>query len=155
MVFKLLDILLRTRDSKEFLLFVPPDQLPTCKYLSWICKPLLSNVCYWIPFYRTQVSLGSDLWVCFSQTEWVREPPFWNLTEVTLADEDTNSILADNAKGQSKAMWQCMWRYLVAIFGINASGAIWWPNLQPMQGAIWWPKLELSVAIWWLNLQLK
>ena len=25
--------------------------------------------------------------------------PFWNFTDVTLADEDTNSLLADNAKG--------------------------------------------------------
>ena len=25
------------------------------------------------------------------------ERPFWNLTDVTLADEDTNSILTDNA----------------------------------------------------------
>ena len=44
-------------------------------------------------FYRTQVYLGSDLWVCFSVTE----RPFADLTDVTLADEDTNSILTDNA----------------------------------------------------------
>ena len=28
---------------------------------------------------------------------------------------------------------QCKWRHLVAQFGTNASGAIWWPNLQQMQ----------------------
>ena len=39
------------------------------------------------------MSLGSDLWVRFSETE----PPFADLTDVTLADEDTNSILTDNA----------------------------------------------------------
>ena len=39
--------------------------------------------CY---FYRTQVSLGSDLWVWFSLTK----GGFANLTDVTLADEDTN-----------------------------------------------------------------
>ena len=45
-------------------------------------------------FYRTQVNLGSDSWVRMS----VRH--LWlDLTDMTLADEDTNSILADNAKG--------------------------------------------------------
>ena len=37
-------------------------------------------------------SMGPD--VCLS----VRLTPFWNLTDVTLADEDTNSILTDNVK---------------------------------------------------------
>ena len=46
-------------------------------------------------FYRTQVVfVVSDLWVRFSLTELAR---FADLTDVTLADEDTNSILADNA----------------------------------------------------------
>ena len=44
-------------------------------------------------FYRTQVNLGSDLWVQMS----VSEGRCVDLTDVTLADEDTNSILADNA----------------------------------------------------------
>ena len=44
-------------------------------------------------FYRTQVNLGSDLWVRMS----VRPRGFADLTDVTLADEDTNSILIDNA----------------------------------------------------------
>ena len=30
---------------------------------------------------------------------------------------------------------QCKGRHLVAKFGTNASGAIWWPNLELMQGA--------------------
>ena len=47
---------------------------------------------------------------------------FWNiskgdLTDVTLADEDSNSIPTDNA---NRAMWQC-------------SDATWWPTLEPMQ----------------------
>ena len=46
-------------------------------------------------FYRTQVNLGSDLWVRMS----LSKRPCVDLTDVTLADEDTNSILADNAKG--------------------------------------------------------
>ena len=50
---------------------------------------------------------------------------------------------------------QCKWRHLVAKFGINVGGAIWWPNCQLMQrrhpvvkfatnasGAIWWPNLR-------------
>ena len=42
-------------------------------------------------FYQTQVNLGSDLWVRMSLTDvWL------DLTDVTLADEDTNSILTDN-----------------------------------------------------------
>ena len=44
-------------------------------------------------FYRTQVNLGSDLWVPMSLTT----RGFADLTDVTLADEDTNSILTDNA----------------------------------------------------------
>ena len=39
------------------------------------------------------MSLGSDLWVRVSLTE----PPFADLTDVTLADEDTNPILTDDA----------------------------------------------------------
>ena len=137
--------------------------------------------------YRTQVSLGSDLWVRFSETDWLTKRPCWNLTDVTLADEDINSILADNANraiqgnvtqpgGQicnickcwlalepmqvappddqilNQCKWShlvaklmqvaptsgqngnwCKWRHLVAKFVINARGAIWWPNLQPIQ----------------------
>ena len=47
-------------------------------------------------FYRTQVS-WSDLWVRLSQTNYVRPRPFADLTDVTLVDEDTKSILNDNA----------------------------------------------------------
>jgi hypothetical protein len=83
-----------------------------------------------------------------SLSESVSERPFADLTDVTLADEDTNSILTDNANmaiqgnvavqvmqpgdqcklchlvimpiGQSKAMWQCKLHNLVANFGTNA-----------------------------------
>ena len=44
-------------------------------------------------FYRTQVSRGSDLWVRLS----LSMRGFANLTDVTLADGDTKSILTDNA----------------------------------------------------------
>ena len=62
------------------------------------------------------------------------------LTDVTLADEDKNSIQTDNANK-------------MANFEINASGAIWWSYLQPMQGA----KIgtNANFAIWWLYLQLR
>ena len=43
-------------------------------------------------FYRTQVSLGSDLWVLMS----VSARRFADLTDVTLADEDSNSIPTDD-----------------------------------------------------------
>ena len=39
-------------------------------------------------FYKTQVYLGSDLWVRVSKR------PFADLTDVTLAEEDTNSNIA-------------------------------------------------------------
>ena len=77
---------------------------------------------------------------------------FLKLTDVTLADEDSKSILTDNANRAiqgNEAMQvpqpggkliqvvpsggqicnQCIWLHLVAKFGTNASGAIWWPNL--------------------------
>ena len=80
----------------------------------------------------------SDLWIRLSLTE----RRFWNLTDVTLADEDTNSILTDNANRAIQGnvamhvtlpggqLWnQCKWCHLVAKIGTNASVAIWWLNL--------------------------
>ena len=40
----------------------------------------------------TLVSLGSNLWVRLSQTDKLSETRFANLSDVTLAGEDTNSI---------------------------------------------------------------
>ena len=82
---------------------------------------------------------------------------------MTLADEDTISILADNAKRaiQGNEAMQVMQTY--------ASGAIWWPNLLLMQVAqsggqicnlCKWRHLvakfvtNASGAIWWPNLLL-
>ena len=52
-----------------------------------------------------------------------------DLTDVTLADEDTKSKLTDNAKRaiQGNEAMQVMSTY--------ASGAIWWPNLKLIQVA--------------------
>ena len=46
-------------------------------------------------FYRTQVSLGSDLWVLAYVTDSLSTRLFADLTDVTLADEDSNSTPAD------------------------------------------------------------
>ena len=46
-------------------------------------------------FYRTQVSLGPDLWVLMSVRPSL-PTPFADLTDVTLADEDSNSIPTDD-----------------------------------------------------------
>ena len=46
-------------------------------------------------FYRTQVSLGSDLWVMIS----LSPRRLADLTDVTLADEDSNSIPTDDVNG--------------------------------------------------------
>ena len=62
-----------------------------------ISPQLLSNY-----FYRTQVYLGSDLWVPTSVSNSLTHSlrnVFADLTDVTLAGKDTNSILTD-----SKAM---------------------------------------------------
>ena len=56
-----------------------------CLVLVLCLKPISNKVKH---FYRTQVNLRSDLWVRMSVTP----PPLWNLTDVMLANEDTNSI---------------------------------------------------------------
>ena len=67
--------------------------------------------------------MGSDLWVRMS----LRTPrPCVDLTDVTLADEDTNSILTDNANRAiqgnvamqvtqpgGQLCKQCKWRHLM------------------------------------------
>ena len=83
-------------------------------------------------FYRTQVYLGSDLWIQVS----LSPRGFADLTDVTLADEDTNSILTNSAcraihgKVTMQVMqpvgqlWnQCKWLHLMTKCWTNASGA--------------------------------
>ena len=53
-------------------------------------------------------------------------------TDMTLADEDNNSIPTDDV---NKSMWQCKRRHLMAKLVTNASSATWWPTLEPMQVA--------------------
>ena len=64
-------------------------------------------------FYRTQVNLGSDLWVRVS----VRPRGFADLTDVTLADEDTYSILTNNANRAIQGN--------VAMQVMRPSGQLW------------------------------
>ena len=69
--------------------------------------------------------------------------PFADLTDVTLADEDTNSTLTDNANRAIQGNVAMRVTLPGGQLWNQCSSAIWWPNLQPMQGAIWRPKLEL------------
>ena len=55
-------------------------------------------------FYRTQVSLGSDLWVWAYVHHSLSTTLCADLTDVTLADEDSNSIPTDDVNGQSQAI---------------------------------------------------
>ena len=71
--------------------------------------------------YRTHVYLGSDLWVRMP----VSVRPFWDLTDVTLADENTSSIQADNAnsggdyalltKTKYQNKWLIIYEHLVLV----------------------------------------
>ena len=131
-------------------------------------------------FYRTQVSLGSGLWVPVSLSPSLQDL-CENLTDVTLADDDTNSILTDNVNRAIEGN-EAMQVLLVANFGSNASGVSWWPNFEPMQvvplgdpicnwckwcllvakfaisasSSIWWPKCANNGwgIIWWQNVLL-
>ena len=67
------------------------------------------------------MSLGSDLWVLMSVRQSVSPRGFVDLTDVTLADDDSNSIPTDDVNGQSQAMCQCKLRHLVANIETNAS----------------------------------
>ena len=58
-----------------------------------------------------------------------------HLAEMTLIDENTQLILTDDPIRKSQAIWQCMWRHLVAKVLTNASGATWWLNFQQMHVA--------------------
>ena len=76
-------------------------------------------------FYPTQVYLRTDLWVW----SYLSHTPFEDLTDVTLADEDTNSILTDSGNRAIQGnvtmqvmqpggqLWnQCKWRRQMTKF---------------------------------------
>ena len=77
-------------------------------------------------FYRTQVSLVRSL--CPDVRPSVSPRRCVDLTDVILADEDTNSILTDNA---NRAIQGNVAMHVTQPGGkTNASGAIWWPKLM-------------------------
>jgi len=101
-------------------------------------------------FYRTQVYLGSDLWVRVS----LSEGGFWNYTSYRLYTsytsytsyrlytEKVTRVAPSGGQFCNLCKWlnllakicnPCTWRHLEAKFGTNASGAIWWTILQLMQ----------------------
>ena len=73
-------------------------------------------------FYRTQVSLGSDLWVRFSLTK----EPFCRLN---LSDEDTNSILTDNANRAIQGYLAMQVGHQMAPLALVPNLAIRWHHL--------------------------
>ena len=103
-----------------------------------VCERKIRSNSY---FYRTQVYLGSDLCVWMSVQDL-----FWDLTDVTLADEDTNSIQTDDANkaiqgnvamqvalpGGQICNW-CKQGHLMAKFATDARN--WWPSLEWKQMA--------------------
>ena len=87
----------------------------------------------WRSRFYNDIYLGFDLWVKASIRLW---KTFRDITDMTLADEDTNSILADNdnkaiqgnvamqaAPLDVQMLNQCKWHHVVTTFGSNASGA--------------------------------
>ena len=58
-----------------------------------------------------------------------------DLTDVTLADEDTNSILTDNANRAYRGNVPMQVTQVVTQVGTNGSGDIWWLNFEQMQVA--------------------
>ena len=77
------------------------DLAISCHFVAQLQVQLLAPLLHYFAkvlqssFYWTQVFLGSDLWVRVSQTHSMTLS-FADLIDVTLADEDTNSILTDN-----------------------------------------------------------
>ena len=122
----------------------------------WYKKSSVTTFCQFLsnPGVSGVRSMGSLL------SNWLTERPCADLTDVTLADEDTNPILTDNANRTfhgNEAMqvtqpgcqiWnqvmQVTWPddqilnqsqlcQLVTKYTTNTTGAIWLPNLQLMQ----------------------
>ena len=69
------------------------------------------------------MSLGSDLWVRLSFTDSLTELPCADLTDVTLADEDTNSIPTDNSNRAIQGNVAMHVTQPGANIGTNSSGA--------------------------------
>ena len=81
--------------------------------------------------------------VCHSQT-------LVDLIDVSLVDEDANSILADETNRAISAIWKCKWRHLVTKFGSEASFATWRLLFVSSvhfetcaSGSFWWPGFRI------------
>ena len=118
----------------------------SCPLRAWACDASefvqFSSTCYKVNTWNLISALfigprspWSDLCVRMSITNKQTTTPFVDLTDVTLADEDTNSILTDNVNRAIEGN-VAMQVLLVANFGSNASGVSWWPNFEPMQVAL-------------------
>ena len=105
----------------------------------------ITSIRHMMFFYRTQVSLGSDLWVLMSVTQWLHTILFADLTDVTLADDDSNSIPTDDvnkailgnvaiqvAPSGGQQWNKCKWHHLVTKLVTNSRKPNCWPNLQLM-----------------------
>ena len=103
---------------------------------------VISNI-FQLNFYRTQVSLGSDLWILMSLPHSLTTRLFADLTDVTLADEDSKSIPTDDvnkailgnvaiqvAPSGGQQWNECKWHHLVAKLVTNSRSPNCWPNLQ-------------------------
>ena len=95
-------------------------------------------------FYRTQVNLGSNRWVRLS----VSPEGFWDFTDVTLADEDTNSILTDNAKRTIQGN--------VAMQVTQSGGQLWNLERRQLMTKFWFCRaLYLQIGKWDLRNTIK
>ena len=96
---------------------------------------VLALVCPFITvnFYRTQVS-WSDLCVWLSLSEWVSETPSVNLSDVTLADKETNLILTDKVNRVMGNPRQCG----------TASDSTWWTTLE-LCNLFYWRHLMANI----------
>ena len=78
---------------------------------------------------------------------------FEDLTDVTLADEDTNSIPTNDANRAIQGNVAMQWCNLMANLRTNASGATLYPNFEPTQIMVAQFAIDASGSFWWPNLQ--
>ena len=89
-------------------------------------------------FYRTHVSLGSDIWVWVSQTNWATfcrlnwcDSGWWRyqLNTNWWCQYSIQGNVTMHVTSPGGQLWnQCKWCHLVAKIGINADCITCWPN---------------------------
>ena len=77
-------------------------------------------------FYWTKVSLGSDLWARFSQTDWD------TFLKLNWCDSSWWRYELNRTDNANRAILQCKLYNLVANFRNNASDVTWLPNFEPI-----------------------